>query len=202
MRIDINLATRPYEDSAQFWVRWGSGLVLLSIVTLLLISVTASGWVAARKDRRLMQNYRDQIAERDKEKSDAAALMNLPQNSSTRDRSQFLNDLFYRKAFSWTKAFESMEQVMPPGLHVVSIHPDVAVENGLLLKLIVAGESRERALELVRKMEESQRFQQTQIDQETSGAGNGSTPGDNVIFSITAVYVPEAETAATARNVH
>jgi type IV pilus assembly protein PilN len=202
MRIDINLATRPYEDSAQFWVRWGSGLVLLSIVTLLLISVTASGWVAARKDRRLMQNYRDQIAERDKEKSDAAALMNLPQNSSTRDRSQFLNDLFYRKAFSWTKAFESMEQVMPPGLHVVSIHPDVAVENGLLLKLIVAGESRERALELVRKMEESQRFQQTQIDQETSGAGNGSTPGDNVMFSITAVYVPEAETAATARNVH
>jgi hypothetical protein len=202
MRIDINLATRPYEDSAQFWVRWGSGLVLLSMITLLLISVTASGWVSARKDRRLMQNYRDQIAERDKEKADAAALMNLPQNSSTRDRSQFLNDLFYRKEFSWTKAFEAMEQVMPPGLHVVSIHPDAAVENGLLLKLIVAGESRERALELVRKMEESQRFQQTQIDQETSGAGNGSTPGDNVMFSITAVYVPETETTSVARNVH
>ena len=202
MRIDINLATRPYEDSAQFWMRWGSGLVLLAMVTVLLISVTASGYVAARKDRKLMQNYRDQIAERDKERSDASALMNLPQNSSTRDRSQFLNDLFYRKEFSWTKVFEAMEQVMPPGLHVVSIHPDAAVENGLLLKLIVAGESRERALELVRKMEESQRFQQTQIDQETSGAGNGSTPGDNVIFSITAVYVPETETAAAARNVH
>jgi type IV pilus assembly protein PilN len=199
MRIDINLATHPYEDSAQFWVRWGSGLVLLSLVTILLISVTASGWVAARNDRHLMQQYRDQIAERDKETSDAQSLMNLPQNSSTRDRSQFLNDLFYRKAFSWTKVFEAMEQVMPPGLHVVSIHPDIAVENGLLIKIIVAGESRERALELVRKMEGSQRFQQTQIDQETSGAGNGSTPGDNVMFSITAVYVPETDNA-TARN--
>jgi hypothetical protein len=191
MRVDINLATQPYEDAGQFWMRWGSGLALLGVFTLVLISVTTRDWVSAGQDRKLMQQYRERIAERDKEKDDAQALMNLPQNSSTRDRSQSLNDLFYRKAFSWTQVFENLEQVMPPGLHVVSIHPETTLDNDLSIKLVVAGESRERALELVRKMEGSQRFQQTEIDQEVSEVGAGSAPGDNVTFSLSALYVPE-----------
>ena len=54
---------------------------------------------------------------------------------------------------------------------------------------MVAGESRDRALELVRKMESSQRFRQTQIEQESTQAGQ--TPGDNVQFDISALYVPD-----------
>ena len=78
---------------------------------------------------------------------------------------------------------------MPPRLHVVSIRPEMGSEAELNIKLVVAGESRERALDLVRKMEASQRFQQTRIDQETSEVRQ--TPGDNVQFDISAVYVPE-----------
>jgi hypothetical protein len=84
--------------------------------------------------------------------------------------------------------FEDLERVMPARLHVVSIQPALA-DNELEIKLVVAGESRERALELVRKMESSQRFHQTQIQQESSEVGQ--IPGDNVHFDITAVYVPE-----------
>jgi hypothetical protein len=197
MRVDINLATQPYEDSGQFWLRWGSGLALLAVFTMILISVTARDWVSAGRDRKLMQQYRERIAERDQEKANAQALMNLPQNSTTRDRSQALNDLFYRKAFSWTKVFENLEQVMPPGLHVVSIHPETTLDNDLSIKLVVAGESRERALELVRKMEGSQRFQQTEIDQEVADVAGGSAPGDNVTFTLSAVYVPEAGSITT-----
>jgi hypothetical protein len=62
-------------------------------------------------------------------------------------------------------------------------------EAGLNIKLVVAGESRERALDLVRKMEASQRFQQTRIDQETAQIGQSA--GDKVQFDISAVYVPE-----------
>ena len=45
--------------------------------------------------------------------------------------SQFLNDLFLRKAFSWTRVFEDLERVMPPRLHVVSIHPATNTDNQL-----------------------------------------------------------------------
>src|SRR5579863_1474495 len=189
MRVDINLASRPYEDARRFWLRWGGGLVALGILTLLLLVMTANGWVAARNDRQLIQQYEAQSLARDREKADALALLNLPQNSTTRDRSQFLNDLFQRKAFSWTKAFEDLEQIMPPRLHVVSIHPELAPDNELEIKLIVAGDSREHALDLVSKMEDSKHFHDTYIEEENT-TPNGAS-GDTVQFHITALYVPE-----------
>jgi type IV pilus assembly protein PilN len=189
MRVDINLASQPYEDARQFWLRWGGGLVALGILTLLLLVMTVNGWIAARKDRQLIRQYEAQSAARDKEKADAQALLNLPQNSTTRDRSQFLNDLFQRKAFSWTKAFEDLEQVMPPRLHVVSIHPELAPDNELEIKLIVAGDSRDHALDLVSKMEASKHFHETYIDEESTNPSGAS--GDTVQFHITALYVPD-----------
>jgi len=195
MRIDINLATHPYEDARQFWFRWGGALVALGIVTLGLLYFTFMGWLDARKDQALMRQYRVQIAARDKETADAQALMNLPQNASTRDRSQFLNDLFYRKAFSWTRVFEDLEKVMPPRIHVVSITPELASNNELAIKLVVAGDSRDRAIELARKMEESQHFRQTEINSESSETGQGANASDTVKFDISAFYVPSVEEA-------
>jgi len=193
MRIDINLATHPYEDARQFWFRWGGAMVALGIVTLGLLYFTFIGWLDARKDKALMRQYRVQIAARDKETADAQALMNLPQNASTRDRSQFLNDLFYRKAFSWTRVFEDLEKVMPPRIHVVSITPELASNNELAIKLVVAGDSRDRAIELARKMEESQHFRQTEINSESSETGQGANASDTVKFDISAFYVPAVE---------
>ncbi len=189
MRVDINLATQPYEDARRFWFRWGGALVALAIVTLGLVYFTLLGWVTAAKDKGLIAQNLHQIADRDGEKAAAQALMDLAQNSVTRDRSQFLNGLFYRKSFSWTQVFEELERVMPPRVHVVSIQPEFAPGNELAIKLVVAGDSHDRALELVRKMEESQHFQQTQIDQETAESSSGATAGDNIKFNISALYV-------------
>jgi len=192
MRVDINLASQPYEDARRFWLRWGGGLVALGIMTLLLLLMTVNGWMAARKDRQLIRQYQQQSAARDKEKADAQALLNQPQNTSTRDRSQFLNDLFQRKAFSWTKAFEDLERVMPPRLHVVSIHPELSPDNELEIKVIVAGDTREHALDLVSKMEGSQHFHDTYIEEENADTSN---TGDAWQFHISALYVPEIGSA-------
>jgi type IV pilus assembly protein PilN len=194
MRLDINLASQPYQDARRFWLQWGGALFVAAMLTIGLLYFTFLGWLGARKDRVLIRKYQQQIAERDKEKADAQALMNLPQNATTRDRSQFLNDLFYRKAFSWTRVFENLEDVMPPRVHVVSIHPELSSNNELAIKLVIAGDSRERALELVRKMEASKHFQQTEIQQESAETGSGANQGDTVKFDISALYVPELET--------
>jgi len=196
MRVDINLASQPYEDARRFWLRWGGALAALGVLTVLLLIMTVNGWIGARKDRQLIRQYEAQSAARDKEKTDAQALLNLPQNSTTRDRSQFLNDLFQRKAFSWTRAFEDLERIMPARLHVLSIHPELAPDNALEIKLIVAGDSREHALDLVSKMEASQHFHETYIEEETSEMGGGASAGDAVQFHISALYVPESGTVS------
>jgi len=189
MRLDINLASHPYEDVRQFWRAWETGLVLLGLLTLVLIFYAISGWRIARQDRREIAAYRAQIAERDRERRNAEAFLNRAENRTTRDKSQFLNALIERKAFSWTKVFEELERVMPPRIHVVSIHPEMNADSQLEIKLVVAGDSRDRALDLVRRMESSQHFQRTEIDDVQQQQG-GQT-GDSVKFDIRALYVPE-----------
>jgi type IV pilus assembly protein PilN len=201
MRLSINLATRPYEDARQFWLRWGGAVALLGILTLVLLFATVNAWISARKDRLLIADYQQQIAARDQDRLRAEAVLNRPENRAVRDRSQFLNDLFERKAFSWTRVFEDLERVMPPGLHVVSIRPAAASGNQLELKLIVAGESRDRAIELVRKMETSQHFQQTQIDSEEAKQ-DSKNPQDDVQFAISALYDSGVSAASPAGGTH
>ena len=187
MRLDINLASQPYEDARQFWLRWGTALAAVSILTLALLAITVSGWFTARHDHATIANYREQIAQRDQTRERAEEFLNRPENRSTRDQSQFLNALIERKSLSWTHVLEDLEKVMPARVHLVSIHPELGGENQLTLKMVVAGD-RDRALELTRRMEDSQHFTQTYVDSENSAA-TGS--GDAVTFNIIGIYTPE-----------
>ena len=194
MQLNINLASQPYEDSRQFWTYWGTGIGLLALVTVLLVFLAVNGFIEGSRDRQQMSKLKTQLAEFDREKNQAQAMLNQPQNRTVRDQSRFLNDLFARKAFSWTLAFEQLEQVMPAHLHVISIHPGISADNNLELKLVVGGETREQALDLVRKMESSKHFRQTRIDAEKfETANNVSANNDRVTFDIDALYVPANE---------
>ena len=200
MRLDINLATNVYEDARQFWQRWGVVLGILGVITLALLIMTISGYYEARLDRVKIAELENKIAERDKERADAEALLNRPENRTMRDKSQYLNDLIARKAFSWTKAFEDLERVMPARIHLVSIQPQLNDDNQLAIKMVVAGDSSERAIELVRRMEDSQHFRDTRID--SYGAAQqvqqGST--DTVQVAINALYVPTYDQSKDQRS--
>lgn len=188
MRLDINLASQPYEDARQFWMRWGTAVGALGLLTLILLSLDVSGWLVARRDHEAIAQTRELIAKRDQVRTDAERILNLPQNRTTRDESQFLNQLIERKAFSWTRVLENLEKVMPPRVHLVSISPTLNDDNQLALKMMVAGDSRDRAIELARRMEESRRFAQTYIVQETHLQ---SPTGDTEQVEIAAIYIPE-----------
>src|SRR5882757_2956889 len=155
MRLDINLASQPYEDARQFWLRWGSGVGAAGLFTLILLTLTITGWFNARRDHAAMREKRAMIADRDRIRSSAEEFLNRPENRSTRDQAQFLNELIERKAFSWTRVLENLEKVMPPRVHLVSIHPELDDDNQLALKMTVAGDSRDKAIELERRMEDS-----------------------------------------------
>ena len=191
MRLDINLASQPYEDARQFWMRWGSAVGAVGLLTLVLLTLTVTGWMNARRDHAAIRQKKATIAEREQKLAEAQAFLNLPQNRSTRDESQFLNDLIERKAFSWTRVLESLEKVMPPRVHLVTISPGLDEDNQLSLKMTVAGDSRERAIELAHRMEESRRFAQTAIVQESHAE---STTGDTERIEMVAIYVPESIT--------
>jgi type IV pilus assembly protein PilN len=190
MRLNINLASQPYEDARQFWMRWGTALAVVTILTLALLATTISGWVAARHDHANIAKLKAEIAQRDQARQQAESYLNQPENRATRDQSQFLNELIERKSFSWTRVLEDLEKVMPARVHLVAIHPELDDESQLLLKLSVAGDSRDRALELARRMEDSRRFMKTNIVTE-SYRTETSAGADPSQFNIEAIYVPE-----------
>jgi type IV pilus assembly protein PilN len=188
MRFDINLASQPYEDARQFWMRWGSALGVGLLFTLVLLTMTIVGWVNARRDHQTMARIRAQIADRDARRMEAERFLGLPENRTTRDESQVLNELIEKKAFSWTLVLENLEKVMPGRVHLVSIHPELDPDNQLAMKMTVAGDSRDRAIELMKRMEDSRRFSQTNMLSERSME---SKNGDTEQFDIAAVYIPE-----------
>jgi len=185
MRLDINLATQPYEDAREFWTRWGLGVGLLGLLTVLLLVLAVRGWIHAGRDRLEIAQLQAQITERDHERVKAQAYLDMAANRSTRDQSQFLNGLIQRKAFSWTRVFEELELVMPSSLHVVSLRPELNDQNQMQLEMRVVCQTRAAAVELVHRMEGSKHFQGAQLVSESGEAGGGVTA------SVIAVYVPD-----------
>jgi len=185
MRLDINLATRPYEDARQFWLRWGLGVGALAALTLFLLFWTVSEWRHAGRDRQEIARLNAQIKERDDERTQAQAFLDQAANRSTRDQSQFLNGLIQLKAFSWTRVFEDLEQVMPSNLHVVSLRPELNDQGQVELNMKVLGDSREAAVDLVHRMEGSKHFQSAQLvaENQEAQAGVGAT--------VVSIYVPD-----------
>jgi type IV pilus assembly protein PilN len=187
MRLDLNLATRPYEDAREFWIQWGSAVGLLALLTVGLLGWTVHGWMNAGRDRHAIAELQAQIHERDTERASAQAYLEMAANRSTRDQSQFLNGLIQRKAFSWTRVFEELEKVMPNSVHVVSLRPEINEQGQLQLDMKLVADTRTPAVELVHRMESSQHFQNPQLVQEQTAGENGSA----VVATVATIYVPD-----------
>jgi type IV pilus assembly protein PilN len=189
MFLDLNLASQPYQDVRRFAWRWSLALLAVMLVSAVLVYAAVGQWRAWRATNADARKLREQIARVDAENAAAAAFLNRPANRGTRDRSQFVNQLIARKAFSWTNVLRELEKIMPPQLHVVSIRPTVNDHDELQIALEVMGRSRESALDLVRHMEDSPDFRNAQVDSES--LAQGSQTGDAVKFMISAAYVPD-----------
>jgi Tfp pilus assembly protein PilN len=192
MRIYVNLASQPYEDARRFARQWG---LLLGVTGLITLALVWGAFFRVREwqvEERTIHALQGQIAQGDQEIGKAQAFLNRPENRDTRDKSQILNELIARKAFSWTEVFADLEKIMPPRVHVVSIRPELNEQNQLELRLAVAGESRQRGLELVRKMESSTRFKDPEVLAEATLSPSAVNSGDTVQFDIRALYVPPA----------
>ena len=189
MRVEINLATRPYEDVGEFYRTWGMLVAAVVLISVVLGWMTLSSLVSSRTVGQQTAKLRRQIADLDREKQAAQDLLNRPENRETRDRSRFLNQLIARKAFSWTQVFADLEKIIPAHVHVLAITPGITEDNQIQVAMRVEAESREQSIELIRRLEESKSFRQPQMRSENSQTGaSGGRP--SVSFDIVALYTP------------
>ncbi len=181
MRVQVNLATRPFVELRPFFLRLRLLMGLLALAGVLIALGAHFLSAKAARGQAQLDELRDETIAAQRTKLRTEARMREPANAGVLDRAHFLNALFLRKSFSWTAVMMDLENVLPAGLQVTSIEPGVAADGDVTIRLRVAGD-RDRAVQLVRNLERSRRFLQPRLGSESSqtreqtGVAGGRAP--------------------------
>jgi type IV pilus assembly protein PilN len=208
MRISVNLATRPFVELRPLFAR-----LRLVMAVLALLAIGLGFWlhslnVKAKAAQVQMDALKARTVAFQQERQRNEARMRQPQNMAVLERSQFLNALFARKSFSWTAVMMDLEKVLPTGIQVTSIDPVISKEGDVSIRLRVSGD-RDRAVQLVRNLENSSRFVAPRLSGEAAQTQEGNRGAvaaqpvgvGSVEFDILSGYNPLPVAAATKKDV-
>jgi type IV pilus assembly protein PilN len=185
MRVTLNLATKPWVDTAtqvrRLRIALGS---LLGVILICLIGLHFEAGQAQRAQQK--RNAMDaQQAKLNNEKRAYEQELQKPQNQAILDRSQFLNGVFAEKSFSWTSVMMDLENVLPGGVQVASLDPQVMPDGSIVIRLRVRGD-RDRAVDLVRNLERSKHFRSPRLAAEATEAQPGQGAAQPASFDASA----------------
>ena len=167
MRISVNLATRPFVELRPLFARLRIAMAALALLAVGLAFGLNALNVRAKAATAEMDDLKARTAMAEQHRAANEARMKQPDNQSVLERSRFLNALFARKSFSWTAVMMDLEHVLPQGVQVTSIDPVVSKEGDVQIRLRVTGD-REKAIQLVKNLETSQRFFKPRLGGETA----------------------------------
>jgi type IV pilus assembly protein PilN len=204
MRITLNLASQPYVDLRSILKRLRILMLVLAVLTIPMYLVLRAERGKAADAMARVEAMNNSVRRLEQQQQSYQALMRQPQNAAILTQSDYLNGLFRRKAFSWTATMTDLETVLPTGVQVMSIDPEVAKDGSVAIHLRVSG-ARDRAVELVKNLEKSRHFVSPRLTGEALAQTQGGNTGPNaafqpvtaetaVNFDILAFYRPLSET--------
>jgi type IV pilus assembly protein PilN len=199
MRVQLNLASRPFVEMGPLYQRLRMLIILLAIVAAPLWLLLATERRKAAEAQARLDAVEQKIHALQSQRSAFQAQMQEPQNASVLSQAQFLNQMFAQKAFSWTAVMMDLENVLPSGVQVLNIDPVVSRDGKVTIRLRVSG-AHERGVDLVRNLEHSHRFLSPRLARETAESNQNGRPIEqvsatsNVNFDLLAEYNPLPET--------
>lgn len=203
MRVQVNLASRPFVELRPFFLRLRLIMAALAVVGIAVAIGAHILSARAEKQQMELDRLRDQTIATQQAKLHTEQRLRQGPNAQVLARAHYLNTLFLRKSFSWTAVMMDLENVLPNGVQVTSIEPQVTPSGNVIIRLRVAGE-RANAVQLVRNLERSHRFLQPHLASEASqvketaangqrapmGVPQGPAASAGVEFDILANYNP------------
>lgn len=183
MNFSLNLATHPFEHRRRFYVlASGSGVLLLAAIVLLVASF-ARNFTRVRDLSRQTANMREQTDRLARDQRLLEEALERPEAVDILGRSRFLNSLLRQKAVSWTQIFMDLEALIPERVQVVAVRPVVREDTRnapgpveMDLQMTVTSENIASLVDLVRRVEKSDKFRQPVLRLETPPhAGSADT---------------------------
>ena len=192
MRVQVNLATRPFVELDPFFLRLRLLMGALALAGLFIAVGAHLLSAKAERQQAELDQLRNQTIAAQQIKLRTEQRMRRPENAQILDRAHFLNTLFLRKSFSWTAVMMDLENVLPAGVQVTSIEPGISANGEVTIRLRVAGD-RDRAVQLVRNLERSRRFLTPRLGSESSQVREvAATPGQRALATLPGVAAPPA----------
>ena len=195
MRISVNLATRPFVELRPLFARLRLAMGVLALLAIGL----GYGLHVLNARARVAESQMDALKAKtrgyEKERLANEARMRQPENRGVLERSQFLNTMFVEKGFSWTAVMMDLEKVLPTGVQVISLEPQMSKDGTVSIRLRVSGD-RDREVQLLRNLETSQRFVAPRLAGEAAQVQESARPGapavgpGTVEFEILSGYNP------------
>jgi type IV pilus assembly protein PilN len=199
MRIQLNLATRPFVELGPLYMRLRILIILLAVIAVPLWILLATEKRKASEAQAQLTAVEQKIQAIESQRQAFQAQMRQPKNAAVLSQSQFLNQMFASKAFSWTAVMMDLENVLPSGVQVMNIDPVITRDGKVTIRLRVSG-AHDRGVDLVRNLEHSHRFLAPRLARETAESNQNGRPVEqasvsNVNFDLLAEYNPLPETA-------
>jgi type IV pilus assembly protein PilN len=162
MQVRLNIATRPLESHRRFLAGAGLLAVLGGIIFLALgwhVYSTLRAQEALRRKEQENNNRAALLQRRRKELDDFFA---RTENARLKERATFVNGIIDERSFDWTQMFMDLEKLVPVGVHVVSIQPQL--EKGrMFVRLTVEATTDESKIKFLHAMENSPAFSNVEL---------------------------------------
>ena len=188
MKTRFNLATEPLENNRRFIA--GSGLLgATALIALVLLSLHVA---QVRRSNAAMRasigNVETQIASLQRQQETLRQQFKAPQAVEAMKRSQFLNELIEQRAFPWTKMFADLGHILPPGVRVISISPQMDQSGKVKVTFTVGAVNEEQGNKFLQAISSSPLFSDVVPEQETRGKNDQGQSSDEVLLNLEARY--------------
>ncbi len=111
-----------------------------------------------------------------------------PKTVEVMNRAQFLNNLIEQRTFPWTRMFADLERILPPGVRVVSIAPQMDKKGRVKVVLVVGAANDEQKMKFLTSMVSSRAFSNVQVTQESRPENVATGSSDAVMLALEAHY--------------
>ena len=158
MRLELNMATRPFGRRRLVAVVSGLAALLLTVAAVFMIVVYSQQHELPPELTARQADLRTELAGLGAEEAKHRGTLEDPANSIVLERSLFLNRLLHRKGISWTRTFADLESILPPRVQMMQIRPEVTDSHNVALSMQLGAETPADFIELLKALEGSELF--------------------------------------------
>lgn len=157
IKIDVNLASRPFVNHRKFYLV--SSVLLLVLFCVSYWNVSRYRTIHARRGEvnQLLSRDRARFESLGREQEKILTRLQTTETAEFLDRLNHINTLIERRTFSWTILLNDLERLAPANLQVVSIKPQISGQ-GILIEIIANGRSSADNIQFVVNLESSGKF--------------------------------------------